>query len=157
MKREQAEDVIVFANIIIKAYYNSFYKSLSLFKKSKIYLRLYYGYKILGLSNHKLYNQRVGSFKILEKVGKLAYRLKLPLLIRIHSIIFVAQLKPDFEKDNFEENSYMRDRVIATPEVKEDKTIIDLFEIETLLKKQVSRDKVQYLVKWKNSDNQYNV
>lgn len=43
------------------------------------------------------------------------------------------------------------------PEVEEDDTITDIFEIETLLGKQVSRGKIQYLVKWKNCGNEHNV
>lgn len=156
MKREQAEDAIAFANVMAKAYYDSSHKPLNLPKGSKVYLRLHHGYKIPGLSNHKLHNQRVGPFKILEKVGKLAYRLELPPLMKIHPVVSVAQLEPGSGKDGSEEDPYMRDRITATPEVQEDGTITDLFEIETLLGKQVSRGKVQYLVKWKNSGNQHN-
>ena len=64
--------------------------SINLLKESKTYLRLYHNYKIFKLVNYKLYNQRVKSFKILEKVSKLAYRLKLLSLIKIHSVIFIT-------------------------------------------------------------------
>ena len=63
---------------------------ISLFKESKTYLRLHYNYKISELVNYKLYNQRVESFKILKKMSKLAYRLKLLSLMKIYSIIFIA-------------------------------------------------------------------
>ena len=151
LKREQAEDSIAFANIMAKAYYDESHKPISLPTGSKAYLRLHHGYKIPGLTNHKLHNQRVGPFKVLEKVGKLAYRLELPSLMKIHPVISIAQLEPGSGED-----PYMRDRVTATPEVEEDGTVTDIFEIQTLLKKRVFRDKVQYLVKWKNSGNQHN-
>ena len=103
LKREQVEEFIVFINIIIKIYYDESYMLISLLKESKTYLRLYYDYKISELVNYKLYNQRVESFKILEKVSKLAYRLKLLSLMKIHSVIFIAQLK-----SNKDENLYTR-------------------------------------------------
>ena len=39
-----------------KVYYDSSYKLLNISKGSIVFLRLYYGYKIPGVSNHKLYN-----------------------------------------------------------------------------------------------------
>ena len=41
---------------MIKVYYDNIYKALYIFKKSKVYLRLYHEYKIFDLSNYKLYN-----------------------------------------------------------------------------------------------------
>lgn len=152
MKREQAEDCIAFANVMAKAYYDNAHKALDVSKGSMVFLRLHHGYKIPGLSNHKLHNQRVGPFKVLDKVGKLAYRLELPPLMRIHPVVSVAQLEPAKNED-----PYMRARASATPEVEEDGTITDIYEIETLLEKQESRGKVQYLVKWKNCGNEHNV
>ena len=56
LKREAIEDSIVFANIMIKAYYDGFHKNLSVSRESSVYLRLYHEYKILGVENHKLHN-----------------------------------------------------------------------------------------------------
>ena len=42
-------------------------------------------------------------------------------------------------------------------EVEKDDIITNIFEIETLLEKQVFRSKTQYLIKWKNCDNEHNV
>ena len=63
---------------------------INLLKESKTYLRLYYNYKIFKLVNYKLYNQRIESFKILEKINKLAYRLKFLSLMKIYSVIFIT-------------------------------------------------------------------
>ena len=152
LKREQVEEFIAFVNIMIKIYYDESHMSISLLKESKTYLRLYHNYKIPELVNYKLHNQRVEPFKILEKVSKLAYRLKLPPLMKIYSVIFIAQLKSG--KD---ENPYTRNQVIAMSEIEKDDIITNIFEIETLLGKQVSRDKTQYLIKWKNCGNEHNV
>ena len=46
IKREEADNIITFINVIIKNRYNSIYKAISLRKESIIYLRLYYNYSI---------------------------------------------------------------------------------------------------------------
>ena len=152
MKREQAEDAIAFANIMAKAYYDSSHKPLSVPKGSSVFLRLHHGYKIPGVTNHKLHNQRVGPFKVLEKVGKLAYRLELPPLMLMHPVVSVAQLEPAQAASD----PYGRRRA-AVPEVEEDGVVTNIYEIEALLEKKISRDKPQYLVKWKNCGSEHNV
>ena len=56
MKREQAKDVIIFVNILIKAYYNKSHIALRLTRNNITYLRLYHGYEISGLINRKLHH-----------------------------------------------------------------------------------------------------
>ena len=90
LKREATKNSIVFANIIIKTYYDNSYKDLSVSRESSIYLRLHHEYKISRIKNYKLHNQRVDLFKILEKVERLIYRLDLSLLIKIYSVILVT-------------------------------------------------------------------
>ena len=55
-KRKATKDFIVFANIIIKTYYNDSHKNLSVSRGNSIYLHLYYKYKISGVKNYKLHN-----------------------------------------------------------------------------------------------------
>ncbi len=54
IKQEEVEDYIAFINIIIKAYYNSKYKKFNTKVNNKVFLYLYYSYKILGIINYKL-------------------------------------------------------------------------------------------------------
>ena len=61
--------------------------------EEEIFLSLYHGYTLRGLRNKKISSQRAELFKIIEKVDKLTYKLQLSSLIKIYSIIFVAQLK----------------------------------------------------------------
>ena len=89
MKREQVEDAIAFANAATKVRYNRHYKPVTLAVGSKAYLKLYNGYKILGVYP-KLGRQRVSLFQILERVGQLAYRLELRPNIRIYPVILIA-------------------------------------------------------------------
>ena len=58
------------------------------------YLELLEGYKIAGLSNMELALQRVGPFRVIERIGKLAYRLELPPPWKTWHIVSIAQLEP---------------------------------------------------------------
>lgn len=51
------------------------------------------------MPNKKLSNQQIGLFQITERIGELAYRLKLPLTMKIHLVVSIAQLEPA-EKSN---------------------------------------------------------
>lgn len=62
--------------------------------KGSTSLRLHLGYKVPGVSNHELHSQRIGPFKVLEKVGKLAHRIDLSPLIQMHPVVSVVQLEP---------------------------------------------------------------
>ena len=57
--------------------------------KLYVYLKLYNKYKILKI-NEKLTQQRVNSFKVIKKINRLIYKLKLLFIIHIHSVIFIA-------------------------------------------------------------------
>ena len=87
MKRKQIKDAIAFVNILIKIYYNKSHIALRLTRDNITYLRLYHKYGISSLINRKLYYQRIGFFKILEKIRSLIYYLKLSLIIKIHLIM----------------------------------------------------------------------
>ena len=87
MKREQIEDIIIFVNTLTKTYYDKSHIALRLTRDNITYLRLHHEYEISDLVNRKLYHQRIGSFKILEKIKSLIYRLKLSSIMKIHSIV----------------------------------------------------------------------
>ena len=55
IKREEANNIIIFANTIIKTRYNSIYRILNLREGLIVYLRLYYRYLIFKI-NLKLSN-----------------------------------------------------------------------------------------------------
>lgn len=144
LKREKAKFVMTFAAAFNKSRYDAVHQALDVKIKNKVYLRLHQGYIIPGLFNHKLFHQRVGPFTVLEKIGNLAFRLELPSVMRIHSVVSIAQLKPTTKKSN----SYERVINAEPPSIKKKKNDpTPHYEIERLLNKRVSRNQTQYLVK----------
>ena len=94
IKREKIEFVIIFVNIINKIRYDLYYKFINnVFKFDfMIYFCFYQNYTILNLINKKFSNQKVDFFKMLKSIDKFkqTYRLKLSLIIKIYSMIFIA-------------------------------------------------------------------
>ena len=100
--RLEAADAIDFANARAKLRYNKSHKKLEFNIGDRAYLRLHRGYTLPNMSNKKLSNQRVGPFEVTQRVGKLAYRLKLPPIMKIHPVVLVAQLVPAEGPDPYE-------------------------------------------------------
>ncbi len=95
--------------------------------------------------NRKLSNQCVGPFQIIHKVGELAYKLKLPPTMRIHPVVSISQLEPAPQgKDPYE-----RSVDIELPPVTNEDDDAPSYKIERLMNKWVTRERTQYLVKWK--------
>jgi hypothetical protein len=75
--KKKIEKTIVFANAIMKIRYDSIKTSLNLKMKNVVYLRLHKEYTQSELFNKKFFKQRLKFVKILEKIKKLAYKLKI--------------------------------------------------------------------------------
>lgn len=60
-----------------------------------VYLKLqpYVQFSVATTANHKLAFRYFGPFQVEQKVGAVAYKLKLPSTCEIHPIIHVSQLK----------------------------------------------------------------
>lgn len=87
-----AADAILFVLANQKEYYNRSHQPLFMKVKDCVMLKLYKGYSILssvGMTK-KLTQQYVGPFRIIEKIGRLAYKLEVPGDWRIHPVFSVA-------------------------------------------------------------------
>jgi hypothetical protein len=92
--------------------------------------------------NAKLDYRNLGPFKVLDRIGKVAYRLELPqLLSTIHNVFHVSLLSPVVE------NSFSN-RVVPPP----DPITIDNeqeYEVEDILDVKKVRGRFKYLVSWR--------
>ncbi|RKF60445.1 Transposon Ty3-G Gag-Pol polyprotein [Golovinomyces cichoracearum] len=92
----EAIDAIKFASMFMKRRYDKKHKPVFFKVGDFVSLRLHRGYNIPGFSerNTKIEQQFSGPFRIIEKIGRLAYRLELPPAMKIHPVISVAHLEP---------------------------------------------------------------
>lgn len=120
-----------------------------------MYLRLHQNYTILDLINHKLSNQRMKFFTILQKIDKLAFRLQLSSMIRIHSMISIAQLElVVLDIDSYERTLDMKSSSIKKVNSNQEALF---YKLERIFVKRIARDQIYYLIKWKRYDNEHNV
>ncbi|KAI1000935.1 hypothetical protein K3495_g7262 [Podosphaera aphanis] len=101
-----AADAIKWAAMIMKERYDSQHQPMFYNVGDYVSLRLHRGYQVAGLKdrNVKMEQQFAGPFKVIERIGKLAYRIELPpSMSRIHNVVSVAHLEPapDPSKDPF--------------------------------------------------------
>ena len=116
-------------------------------------LKLHKGYSIPSSAGvtKKLTQQYVGPFRVLEKVGRLAYKLNVPLDRKVHPVFSVAQLEP---APSPTDDPFNRPRPHIPPAVfvDGDTDAVKFFEVDRLLNKRiVKRGKsraVEYLVRW---------
>ena len=118
---KKAKKPTFFVNVKVKIYYDIKHKSLLLKSKNEIYICLHHEYKLFDQINKKLRNQRCNSFKVIKRVKRLVYELKLLIRWKIHSIIFIARLK--FKESK--KNSYNRYKFNHSNNVEIEKNIFD--------------------------------
>lgn len=140
--RGDAEDSAKHAAFHIARHYNRKHKDIEFRKGSMVFLRLGVGYKLKGIPKQKIGMQRVGPFRVVDKIGRLAYKLELPDTWRIHPVISVAQLEPA-PSDPFGR------AVDPPPAIEVDGE--EEFEIEAILESAIRGRKknLHYLVRWK--------
>ena len=154
MARSTARDAISFAQMNNKRHYDRRHQPMYLKVGEWALVRLHKGYEIpstLGITK-KLTDQYVGPFKVLEKIGKLAYRLDVPDHWRIHPVFTVAQLEPAPDP-NMDPYDRPRPDQPDSVFVEGDTDTMKSYDVERLLNKRVIRKgrgyATEYLVRWK--------
>lgn len=87
-----AKDAIAFAAMRIKHYYDANHQPKVFQEGDLVNIRLHKGYHVPAIESKKIGPQLVDPLKVLDRIGRLAYRLELPDNMRIHDVISVIQL-----------------------------------------------------------------
>ena len=140
-----AKDAIAFAAIKMKDYYDRLHQPMFFNVGDMVKLRLHKGYSVPGITSHKIGAQFVGPFKVIERIGRLAYRLQLPDNMRIHNVVSVAMLEPMPTGDPYQRRLPPPGTVVVDGQTE--------YVVDKLINKRRIRKgrgwSTQYLVRWK--------
>ena len=95
------KNVIAFTVIQMKKYYDNRHKPKFFKVSDMVNLQLHWGYTISGIQNKKIEQQFVSSFKVIERIEWLVYRLELPPHWWIHNVISIAHLEEAITADSY--------------------------------------------------------
>ncbi|KAI0993049.1 hypothetical protein K3495_g15135 [Podosphaera aphanis] len=140
-----AAEALKFSAMWMKDNYDTYHQAKYFNVGDFVALRLHRGYNVPGLKgrNTKIEQQFAGPFQVLERIGRLAYRIQLPpSMSKIHPVISVAYLEP---APNPKDDPFCRPS---------SQHIIQDLIPETILNKRVQRrrndgEMTQYLVRYK--------
>nr|GEU32283.1 reverse transcriptase [Tanacetum cinerariifolium] len=109
-----------------------------------VYLRLrnYRQNSVAARDNQKLAKRFFGPYRVLEKIGPVAYRLELPIASRVHPVFHVSLLKESHSQTASSEfpSEWLNDAPSYEPQP------------ESILRRRQSGDKQEILVKWMNHE-----
>ena len=149
--RVEVADSIAFAQMETKRHYDEKHKPMHMREGDYALIRLHKGYDIpsTAVLGPKYSQQYVGPFRILERVGRLAYRLDLPSHWRIHPVLSIAQLEPAPapHTDPFQRPEPDHPESVF---VEGDTPTVKSYEVERLIdRRQTKRRGLEYLVRWR--------
>ena len=144
---------IAFVQMTFKQIYDRNHQLIQMKIEEWALIRLHKNYNIsaTAILRRKLSQQYVDFFKIIKKIENFAYRLQISNTWKVWSIFAISQLEFSHHasSDSFERTQFSSDSVF----VEEDTKQIKFFEIKKLLvKKQIKRRDVEYLIRWRNYD-----
>ncbi|GJU38314.1 ty3-gypsy retrotransposon protein [Tanacetum coccineum] len=109
-----------------------------------VYLRLrnYRQNSVAARDNQKLSKRFFGPYRVLERIGPVAYRLELPIASRVHPVFHVSLLKESHSQTASSEfpSEWLNDAPSYDPQP------------ESILRRRQSGDKQEILVKWMNHE-----
>ena len=152
------KDIITFAVIQMKKYYDNRHKSKFFNIEDMINLQLHHRYTILSIQNKKIEQQFIDSFRVKKRIEHLVYRLKLFLHWRIHNIIFIVRLKKAIIADLYSHSKLNHSSAVTV------NSDLNSYEIEKLLQKRIQHSKqedheriTEYLVHWKSYSSEHDM
>jgi hypothetical protein len=137
--RALAESKMQAAQAYMKMRYDQKHASVSYRKGDRVLLSV----KNLKLRqpSRKLSAKFVGPFEIVEKVGRQAYRLRLPPKYRIHDVFHIALLKAYYDRAGESPAN------AAAPEIDSDGE--EAWEVEKILGERLRNGQQEFLLRWK--------
>jgi hypothetical protein len=155
--RREARDALLFAQTKMAIYYDKKRDDVTFKVGDMVYIKLakfaQSGYTLPNDTSKKLSEQRVGPFKILETVGRLAYRLEIPPTWKIHPVISIAHLERH-HTDPYKRQSPPLPDVVQD----EDDSSHEEWEVEDILRSRVTgrNKRKEWRVKWKGFGSEHN-
>ena len=151
-------DSVTLTQLLSKNIYDRNHHLLQMNVENWTLLRLHKNYDIFSTSvlKSKLFQQYAEFFRIIEKVDNLAYKLDISINWRVHSVFFIAHLKPaSTSKDDSFKRTLSQSKSIY---VEDDTNDVQSFEIERIIiSRKIRRRNIEYLVRWKNYDAKHDV
>jgi len=147
------KDVIGFAAMQIKYYYDERHQPLYFQLSDMVNLCLHWGYTLSSLStNKKLKQQFTDLIKVLNQVERLAYHLNIPSMWQIHNVISVVHLEPAHTLDPYQWPQSEKPKGVMIDEEKK-------WELRKLLKKRTYwRERgitTEYLTQWLKYESEF--
>ena len=157
--RNEIIDAIAFAQINVKFYYDRKHHSIILVVENWALLRFHKSYNIffIAILKKKINQQYIEFFRVIEKIDRLIYRINVSSKWRIHSIVFITQLKlySTFSTNFFRKSRFINSNFVF---VENDTTQIKFYELKRLInKRMIVKRNVEYFVKWKKYNNEHDV
>ena len=150
----EISDAIAESAMTMKRYYDQGRKPIFFSVGDKVYLHLHKGYSIPSATNWKLGLQRAGPFKIIERIGRLAYRLQIPDHWRVYNVFAIDHLELATPGDD--PFLCSRPDLPGPVHVEGDTECSKSYEIERLVDKHVTpTGRVKYLLRWKGWGPEY--
>ena len=140
-----------------KFHYDRKHQSIYLDVNDYALLRLHRDYNIFSTKFKKLNQQYVDFFRVVEKIKRLIYRLKISKHWMIHFVFIIAQLKSASPSSI---DLYHRHRTISSNfvYVKGDTTQIKNYELKKIINsRETVIKRIEYLIKWKKCGSEQNM
>jgi hypothetical protein len=102
--QQKISDVIIYAQLHIKFRYDKSHKPFLLNISDTAFLNLHQSYRISGIHNRKLAQQRIEFFRMIYRVSPLIYEFEFPN--NIYSVISVTYLESVSKDSDFYNHSY---------------------------------------------------
>jgi hypothetical protein len=155
--RKEARDALLFAQTKMSIYYDKKREDVTFKIGDLVYIKLakfaQSGYTLPNDTSKKLSQQKVGPFKILQTVGRLAYKLDIPPTWKIHPVISIAHLERHHPDPYNRQLPPLPDIIHDTDDDSHEE-----WEVEEILRSRLrgKNKRKEWRIKWKGFGSEHN-